>query len=90
MKRTVTTAAIIGFAVPIFWGIVSFITFTAPESAATEFYWDVVHVTCPPWLIPESSVFGSPLATPFVNAALYAGIVVVAYGLKHLKRVLWN
>jgi hypothetical protein len=44
-----------GAFVPIFWGVVSFIFFNAPESHWTDLYWNVVHVTCPAWLLPETA-----------------------------------
>jgi hypothetical protein len=59
----------IGALVPIFWGVVSFIAFNAPESRWTDLYWHVVYVTCPAWLLPESK--WSMLITPLANAALY-------------------
>ena len=60
---------VIGAFVPIFWGVVSLITFNAPESHWTGLYWNVVYVTCPAWLLPESK--WSMLITPLANAVLY-------------------
>jgi hypothetical protein len=81
VKRFIKIGAIIGFFVPIFWGIVSLILFTAPQSRFADIYWIVVHFTCPPWSIsPVSSpILGNTLATPFLNAALYAGIALIMY-----------
>lgn len=89
MKRIVTICAVIGFLVPIFWGFMGFIAFTARPSPLVDFYWKAVHVTCPPWLIPDSSFVGSAIATPFLNAALYGGIAFVLYALvKLVKRTI--
>ena len=82
MKRVVIIGAVIGFAVSIFWGIVGFLLFTAPQSPMVDLFWKAVHITCPPWMIPESSsVLGNAFVTPFLNAALYAGIALTVYAL---------
>ena len=65
----IKVAAAIGFFVPVFWTILGFIFFTAPESAWTRFFWQAVYVTCPFWVLPGR--VGEWLM-PFLNAALYA------------------
>ncbi len=77
MKRFVVVSTAVGFLVPIVWGIVGFLTFTAPQSPSADMFWTTVHETCPPWLIDESSIFGRSIATPFLNAALYGGAACI-------------
>jgi len=71
-KRVVLWFGIIGAAIPIFWGTLSFVFFNARESVWTDIYWWAVYVTCPPWLMPESAL--SWLITPLLNGLLYAGL----------------
>ncbi len=61
-------------------------TFTAPQSPASDLYWKVVYITCPPWLIPESSPLGASIATPVLNAVLYASVVFIVYMLANRFR----
>ena len=81
--------AAVGFGVPIFWGALSFIFFNASNSWWTDMYWYLVYLTCPPWLLPESSA--SWLITPILNAALYGAvamaIVSMSRTLRHRSRV---
>jgi hypothetical protein len=67
--------AAVGFMVPVFWGVLSFILFNAHESLWTDIYWYLVYITCPSWLLPESSL--SWLVTPLLNACLYGSIAMV-------------
>jgi len=71
-RKVVLWFGIIGAAIPIFWGTLSFILFNAHESTWTDFYWRTVYLTCPPWLLPESAL--SWLMTPMLNSLLYAGL----------------
>jgi hypothetical protein len=81
MKRILIVSAVVGFAVPVFWGVLAFVDFNGPEGRLSDLFWDAVYITCPPWLIPEESPLGNWFVTPFLNAALYASIALVAYGL---------
>jgi hypothetical protein len=71
-KKRVIQWAVIGFAVPIFWGVMSFIWFNAKESVWTTVYWYLVYVTCPSWLLDIPSIL-----TPVLNAALYGSLAFV-------------
>jgi hypothetical protein len=85
MKRFVLICMLVGFAVPIFWGILSFVLFNAPESPLTDLYWDAVHVTSPAWLITPSSTLGE-VATPFLNALFYgAAATLIALATRILR-----
>jgi hypothetical protein len=78
MIRRFVFRAIVGFCVPIFWGIVSFIFFTAPESVWTDRYWMLVYITCPPWLLPEiTASWFEWLITPLANAILYGCVAII-------------
>jgi ABC-type dipeptide/oligopeptide/nickel transport system permease component len=83
-KRVAIWAAL-GFAVPIFWGVMAFIFFNAREARWTDLFWYSVYVTCPPWLLPENS--WSLWITPVANAALY-GIVafLISMRIRALKK----
>jgi hypothetical protein len=72
MKQSIILAAIIGFAVPIFWGVLGFAFFTAPQSNWTDLYWAAVHVSCPFWVLPLPTIL-----IPFLNAGLYGLIAFV-------------
>ena len=68
----------IGFMVPVFWGVLSFILFNARQSLWTDVYWYLVYITCPPWLLPETSLSWLDLLdTPVLNACLYGSIATV-------------
>jgi hypothetical protein len=69
IRRIVTFAMVIGFIVPIFWGILS-LALMGAKGPWTETYWTIVHVTCPPW-----SIDVGPVATPILNALLYGAVV---------------
>ena len=71
-NKHVYLAAAIGFCVPIFWGVLSFVLFNAPQSRWADAYWDAVYVTCPPWLLPESAA--SWVLTPVANAIIYGAV----------------
>jgi hypothetical protein len=76
---------VIGAFVPIFWGVVSFIFFNAPESHWTDLYWNIIYVTCPAWLLPESK--WSMLITPLANAVLYGLIAfLISIALRGLSK----
>jgi len=74
----------VGFTVPIFWGALAFIYFSAPESVWTDLFWDAVYISCPPWLLPENSL--SWFLTPVLNAGLYAVAGYVFFRTKHTVR----
>lgn len=80
MKRKVALFGIIGFVVPPFWGILSFVLFNA-EGPWTTVYWYLVYATCPFWLMP--GLMGEILM-PVLNALLYAAL---AYFILSFKRV---
>lgn len=74
MKKWILLATFIGFIMPLFWGILSFAYFTAPQSRWTDLFWRAVHVTCPLWDLQVPTVL-----TPFLNAGLY-GLIVFGLG----------
>ncbi len=72
MKKRVIWWTILGFVIPVFWGVASFVFFSARESVWTNVYWGLVYVTCPFWLLPSNTT--TTVMTPFLNAALYGGL----------------
>lgn len=84
MLRHVIKLMIIGFLVPVFWGILSFVLFNAKESAWTTLYWYLVYVTCPFWLLPTSTA--TTILMPFLNALLYGAIAFYLLRSQRLKR----
>ena len=74
--------AVIGFLVPVFWGALGFIFFNAPESRWTDRFWALVYITCPPWLIPETSLTPGWVIAPILNACLYGSIAMVIVGMR--------
>ena len=75
--------AAIGFMVPVFWGVLGFILFNARESIWTTLFWILVYITCPPWLVPETSMTPGWVVAPILNACLYG---TVAVGIVRLHR----
>jgi hypothetical protein len=73
-RKRIVIWGLVGGAVPILWGIVSFIFFNARESIWTDIYWYTVYATCPSWLLPETKL--SWLVTPLLNGVFYAGIAL--------------
>src|SRR5260370_40595358 len=77
MIRQSVIWAIVGFCVPIFWGVMSFIFFTAPNSVWTDLSLKLVYITCPPWVLPENGA--SWLITPLANAVLYGCVALIIF-----------
>ena len=83
-KRVALWSAL-GFFMSIFWGVTSFILFDARESRWTDLYWDLVYISCPPWLLPENSWF--MWITPIANAFLYGlAAFLISIGNRALKK----
>lgn len=83
MKKRVMWWAILGFVIPVFWGVVSFIFFSAKESIWTDVYWRVVYVTCPFWLLPSNTT--TTVMTPFLNAILYGGLAFLLLSTRNAR-----
>jgi hypothetical protein len=81
MKKRAICLTILGFVVPIFWGIASFVLFAAKESVWTNIYWGLVYVTCPFWLLPTNTT--TTVMMPFLNAALYAGLALLLFNARN-------
>lgn len=73
-RTKIVRAVIIGALVPVFWGCLGFILFNA-NGRWTDFYWYLVYLTCPFWIIPGS--IGTVLA-PVLNGTLY-GLIAFAF-----------
>jgi hypothetical protein len=65
MKKRVIQRAVVGFAVPLFWGVMSFIWFDASESLWTTAYWYLIYATRPFWLLDMPSIL-----TPVIDATI--------------------
>jgi hypothetical protein len=75
---------VIGALVPIFWGVVAFINFNARQSKWTDLFWNLVYITCPPWLLPEND--WSMVLTPLANAVLYGLVAfLVSMAIRSLR-----
>jgi hypothetical protein len=72
MMRRLVLWSVVGFCVPIGWGIASFVLFSAKESIWTTVYWWCVYITCPFWLLPTNTA--TTVLTPFLNALMYGVI----------------
>jgi hypothetical protein len=83
MKRKVAIWGIIGFFVPLFWGIISFILFNA-EGTWTTAYWYMVYATCPFWMMP--GLVGEILM-PALNALFYAALSYCFLSIRKKLRV---
>jgi hypothetical protein len=69
--------ALIGFFVPIFWGVAGFILFNLREGLLSRIFWGLVYFTCPFWSLPADLIF--TILTPFLNAALYGGLALLFF-----------
>jgi hypothetical protein len=69
--RLVFVAFGLGAFVPLLWGILAFVYFTAPEGAFSQAFWKAVYLTCPFWCIEG---YKSYFLTPFLNGLTYAAI----------------
>jgi hypothetical protein len=74
LERRVPIATVVGFFVPIFWGVAGFILFNAKQSVWTDVFWWAVYVTCPFWVLPGRAGL---LLMPFLNAGMY-GLITAA------------
>jgi hypothetical protein len=84
VRKHVVIWGLVGFVVPICWGVESFISLDARESTWTDIYWYTVYISCPPWLLPENN--WSWLLTPLLNSVLYAGVALLVSAVRgHLK-----
>jgi hypothetical protein len=77
--------AAVGFGVPVFWGVLGFILFNAPNSWWTDMYWNLVYITCPSWLLSETAA--SWLITPILNACLYGVVAMAVVGMSRELRI---
>jgi hypothetical protein len=67
---------IVGALVPLFWGIVSFLTFNGPEDWFSRAYWKTVYITCPFWVISGEKAL---VLMPLLNGGLYAALALLIY-----------
>src|SRR5260370_42658555 len=77
MNKTILWASAVGFLVPVFWIVLSFILFTVRESKWTDIYWDLVHFTCPVWNLQGLGGVGLVMV-PVANAILYGLIAFLS------------
>lgn len=81
IAKRVAIWALVGLLVPVFWTVLGFLLFNARQSRWTDLFWDLVYVTCPPWLLPENR--WSTVLTLGLNAILYGLIaLLVSIGLR--------
>jgi hypothetical protein len=82
MTTSVISAVIVGFLVPVFWGVLEMILFNAKESVWTQLVSAAEYVTCPFWVLKED-ISGS-FSLSF-NAALYGSLVFLWFRLRAAK-----
>ena len=80
--KWVFALAVFGALVPLFWILISLLTFNARQSPATDLYWDIVYITCPPWWWFASS----PLLMCLLNGMLYGLTAVIVSIIVKLRR----
>jgi hypothetical protein len=85
LAKRIALFSALGLVVPIFWGVTSFIFFSAPNSRWTDLYWNLVYITCPPWLLPENQ--WSMWITPIANAVLYGLVAfLISIGIRAVSK----
>ena len=82
MKKVLWTGAIIGFLMPIVWGVLGFALFNVPEGHTADLFWKLNHFFCPFHTLP--TLFELP-----GTAAIYAVFaILLVYPWIRLKRSL--
>jgi hypothetical protein len=82
MKGSIKVGAVIGFLMPILWGMASFMLFNLPEGPAADRYWRLNHIFCPFFSFP--TIIELPL-TAGVYALLALLITITIRGLRSSK-----
>jgi hypothetical protein len=67
--RTLIVGFVIGALIPLFWGILGFVLFNAPEGLGSRIFWDAVYLTCPFWVIEGNKAL---VLMPLLNGLTYA------------------
>lgn len=67
--RTLIVGFLIGACVPLFWGVLGFVLFNAPEGLGSRIFWDAVYLTCPFWIIEGNKAL---VLMPLLNGIAYA------------------
>ena len=73
LRRCFIIGFIAGVLVPLFWGILSFFVFNAPENWISHAYWRAVYLTCPFWIIEGNKAL---ILMPLLNGLAYAVLCV--------------
>jgi len=68
----------VGAFVPLFWGVLAFIFFNAPEGWFSRAFWNAVYFTCPFWTMEGEKAL---VLMPLLNGFVYAAIAVFIFGL---------
>jgi hypothetical protein len=69
--KPILWTALVGFLLPIFWGVLGFILFNLKDPFWVRAFWLSVHISCPAWVLLPGGVPWT-YVTPFLNAAIYA------------------
>ena len=89
MKRFVLVSAVIGFCVPLWWGVLANFVLRSHQSPATVMFLRELQMISPVWRL-QVTVIRSGFATPFLNAVLYGGvagaIAIIVRGLNVAER----
>ena len=80
--RTLIIGFLVGALVPLFWGIVGFLLFSAREGLGSRIFWDAVYLTCPFWAIEGNKAL---VLMPLLNGLTYALLLLVIARLSRRK-----
>lgn len=83
MLKLLFWAALLGFAVTLFWALVVMLLFNLRDPFWTRVLWVVIYGTCPAWLIVPTGTDVSIIITPIANAGVYS---MVAYAIIKFRR----
>jgi hypothetical protein len=76
LKKIALGGFILGALVPLFWGVLAFILFNAPEGWFSRAFWDAVYLTCPFWSINGGKAL---VLMPLLNGCMYAAVVTCLF-----------
>jgi hypothetical protein len=63
-----------GALVPLFWGVLGFLLFNAPEGSLSRLFWGAVYITCPFWVIEGNKAL---ILMPVLNGSMYCAIAAM-------------
>jgi len=77
LRISLSLGFLAGALVPLFWGVLAFLTFDFPEGRLSTAFWKAVYITCPFWRIDGYKAY---ILMPLLSGCMYAVITVIVVG----------